>query len=118
MRISDWSSDVCSSDLIADKAHSKLDRFVAGTPKYDCSGDRSRALHFVEGMGGNYVEAFRCYSARRPSVEDRLLRGKGNRKYGCGIKQARTNGHDDDGPIWLGFCRGANTPRRSNGEWG
>src|SRR3546814_7483061 len=69
MRISDWSSDVCSSDLIADKAHSKLNRFVAGTPKYDCSGDRSRAPHFVERMRGNYVEAFRCYSARRHSCE-------------------------------------------------
>src|SRR3546814_1239319 len=37
MRISDWSSDVCSSDLVAD-AQPRLDRFRKGEGRFELAG--------------------------------------------------------------------------------
>src|SRR3546814_14586483 len=44
MRISDWSSDVCSSDLVADQ------RAIQNTPKWTLSGTLDAAAPLASGM--------------------------------------------------------------------
>src|SRR3546814_3558129 len=48
MRISDWSSDVCSSDLVADLLGVL---FLFGQPLLDRPADRQVAVHRVVGAG-------------------------------------------------------------------
>src|SRR3546814_18278062 len=60
MRISDWSSDVCSSDLGAD------DRRHGRAHRPDRSGGRRRADDFLAGAVDEVRALKRPYNARRP----------------------------------------------------
>src|SRR3546814_18256686 len=48
MRISDWSSDVCSSDLLRVHALEGLGFAIAGDPVYGSGGARGRTLLHAE----------------------------------------------------------------------
>src|SRR3546814_5753908 len=54
MRISDWSSDVCSSDLALDRLRLRLDRL---DDLVDCKVDAALQVHRVH-AGGNRLHAF------------------------------------------------------------
>src|SRR3546814_4151866 len=56
MRISDWSSDVCSSDLVLDHAQAKLARkgcdwIVANDVSGDVMGGRDNTVHIITQSG-------------------------------------------------------------------
>src|SRR3546814_14283467 len=65
MRISDWSSDVCSSDLNASRACEMYDEAKNGTCSSD--DDEGDAVGVIEGDEGDNGEAdgdFNCVDAR------------------------------------------------------
>src|SRR3546814_6558842 len=55
MRISDWSSDVCSSDLILIRRTSPSTRIIGGRPADKC---RSDALFFTENASSSAISTY------------------------------------------------------------
>src|SRR3546814_16527689 len=82
MRISDWSSDVCSSDLIADGAHrhraaAQHDDALAGAGVVDLAGCRSLRSRTAEHLAGGRLESGRLHAAAlgADTVDDHFLAG-------------------------------------------
>src|SRR3546814_3998899 len=71
MRISDWSSDVCSSDLFVDLMrwsvpvvddHYEIDQF-----------DNAEAVYLIAIEGGEHIGSMRLLSTERPHILDTLF---------------------------------------------
>src|SRR3546814_16629469 len=79
MRISDWSSDVCSSDLInplADWDKSRLDAYFA---------EHDLPRHPLEAEGYLSIGCAPCTSVVKPGEDPRAGRWRGWDKVECGI---------------------------------
>src|SRR3546814_17325360 len=63
MRISDWSSDVCSSDLIVIALEAEVANQAHGLGQLIIIGVDGTALHGVEGLGGMEANDFACAEA-------------------------------------------------------
>src|SRR3546814_19201829 len=72
MRISDWSSDVCSSDLVASQEISRARIFIDDTPALSVSALRTRARRLMRTQGRldlviiDYVQLMRGSPTGRP----------------------------------------------------
>src|SRR3546814_17100731 len=103
MRISDWSSDVCSSDLRESLSHQKVPKIAA--PTYKSWGE---LLTFLgkENLPGSYPYTGGVYPYRRTGEDPiRMFAGEGTPSPQRGRSEERRVGQE-----WVSTCRSRGSP--------
>src|SRR3546814_6367969 len=101
MRISDWSSDVCSSDLSQPLAAGDLDVIVALTPPREPSPESMRAASFVHERALPHIKHVGTFA---PFHLARQARGRGFDD----VLFVGSDGRVSEGTVWnVGFWAGS-----------